>query len=99
MCVCVCECVGMRKCVRERERVCVNERKITVATSRTSHKRCTRSKDVTKSKGRISTRSGLPFGLFKGKIWPFWNCLPEIKWFNHLTIFWPFLNVYKYSIF
>jgi len=30
--------------------------------------------------------SGLPFGLFK-------NCLPDIKWFGHLAIFWPFLNV------
>ncbi len=32
------------------------------------------------------------FGLF-------WNCLPEIKRFGHLAIFWPFLNVDKKSIF
>jgi hypothetical protein len=23
-------------------------------------------------------------------IWPFWNCLPEIKRFSHLGNFWPF---------
>jgi len=31
------------------------------------------------------------FGLFL-------NCLPEIKWFGHLAIFWPFFNVDKNSI-
>jgi len=50
----------------------------------------------------MNSCSGLPFGLFKGQIcqiWPFWNCLPEIKWFGHLAIFWPFLTVDKNSIF
>jgi hypothetical protein len=32
-------------------------------------------------------------------IWPFSNCLPEIKWFGHLAIFWPFLNDDKNSTF
>jgi hypothetical protein len=49
-----------------------------------------------------TAKTGLPFGLFKGQIcqmWPFSKCLPEIKWFGHLTIFWPSLNVDKNSIF
>jgi len=42
--------------------------------------------------------AGLPFALKKGQIsqiWPFWNCLPEIKWFGHLAIFLAFLKVEK----
>ena len=28
-------------------------------------------------------------------IWPFWSCLPEIKWFGHLPFFGAFFECFK----
>jgi len=49
-----------------------------------------------------SRNQGCHLAFFKAKsakFGLFWNCLPEIKRFGHLAVFWPFLNVDKKSIF
>ncbi len=38
----------------------------------------------------------LPFGLFEGQIIQIW---PILKWFGHLTIFWPFFSIKENTIF
>ncbi len=45
---------------------------------------------LTLSHVQVCELPGLPFGLFR-------NCL--LKWFGHLALFWPFLNVDKNCIF
>ena len=45
--------------------------------------------------GGRNAATGLPFGLLKGAIsrWPFWNTLPEVKWFDHIWLFWKLMKI------
>ncbi len=50
----------------------------------------------------VAKTAGLPSGFLNGqisRIWPLWNCLPEIKWFGHLVIFRPFWMLKKIAPF